>query len=233
MKRTSSFILTIFFATLFIASANAQNEYREYNIRDTVKDEDFTIFNMNDFRDALVQLGINVYKWDMPVPREKDYKLKFYVQEYEKSKLVKDSVVETWSTKFWGFNENSRAEFQYMKNLRIITEMPDFDDKSDKLRLQVSLNSGKYQFKASILPRSIYGLYYLIKFEETNFEIGKDIPLLLFTAGWETNFQGELVRQYCGPDFTPADLDDDSLRDSDHYFVFGYRVVDEEFYGRD
>jgi hypothetical protein len=233
MKTTSSFILTIFFSTFFITSTNAQNEYRDLKIRDKVKDENFTIFNINDFRDALVQLGINVYKWNMPVPKDKDYRLKFYVQEYEKTKLLKDSVVATWTTKFWGFDENSRAEFQYMKNLRIITEMPDFNDKSDKLRLKVSLNSGKFQFTASILPQPIYGLYYLIKFEETNFEIGKNIPLLLFTAGWETNVQGELCRQYCGPHFTPANLDDDSLRKSDHFFVFGYRVVDEEFYGRD
>ncbi|RIJ47408.1 DUF5041 domain-containing protein [Maribellus luteus] len=233
MKTTSSLILAIFFATSFITSTNAQNDYRDFKIRDTVKDENFTIFNMNDFRDALVQLGINVYKWDMPIPRDNDYQLEFYVQEYEKAKLIKDSVVRTWTTKFWGFDENSRAEFQYIKNLRIISEMPDFNDKSDKLRLKVSLNSGKFQFTTSILPRPIYECYYLIKFEETNFEIGKDIPLLLFNAGWEINFEGELVRQYCGPNFIPADLDDDSLRQSDHFFVFGYRVVDEEFYRRD
>ena len=71
------------------------------------------------------------------------------------------------------------------------------------------------------------------KFAETEFKIGENIPLLLFTAGWEVNVEGTLCRQFCGPNHPPADLDDDSLRESDHYFVIGYRVLDEEFYGSD
>jgi hypothetical protein len=233
MKTTKTFLFLILTFFLFIKKNNAQNEYLDYRIQDTVSSENFTIFNLNDFRDALVQLGINIYKWNLPIPTDKDYKLKFYVQEYEKTKLVKDSIVEDWSTKFWGFDENNRAEFQYMKNLRIISEMPDFKDKTDKLRLRISLNSGKYQFGESILPRSEYGLYFLRKFEETEFEIGKNIPLLLFTAGWEINVEGFMVRQYCGPNQPPSDLKDRSLSDSDHYFVIGFRVDDEEFYGKD
>lgn len=233
MKTTRNLLLLILMFFLVVEKNSAQNEYLDYKIQDTVSNENFTIFNLNDFRDALVQLGINVYKWTVPVPSDKDYKMKFYVQEYEKTKLVKDSVVETWSTKFWGFDENNRAEFQYLKNLRIISEMPDFKDKTDKLKLRVSLNSGKFQFGESILPRPEFGFYYLRKFEETNFEIGKNIPLLLFTAGWEVNAGGKKVRQYCGPNQPPTDLKDKSLLDSDHYYVFGFRVDDEEFYGKD
>lgn len=233
MKTTKTLLLLILTFFLFIEKNSAQNEYLDYRIQDTVSSENFTIFNLNDFRDALVQLGINVYKWTLPIPADKDYKMKFYVQEYEKSKLVKDSVVETWATKFWGFDENNRAEFQYMKNLRVISEMPDFKDKTDKLKLRVSLNSGKFQFGTRLLPRPEYGLYYLRKFEETNFEIGKNIPLLLFTAGWEVSAGGKKVRQYCGPNQPPTDLKDKSLSNSDHYFVFGFRVDDEEFYGKD
>ena len=233
MKTTKTLFLLILSFLFFIEKTSAQNEYLDYKIQDTVSNENFTIFNLNDFRDALVQLGINVYKWNLPIPQDNDYKLKFYVQEYEKTKLIKDSVVETWSTKFWGFNENNLAEFQYMKNLRIISEIPDFKDKTAKLRLRVALNTGKYQFSESILPRSEYELYYLRKFEESEFEIGKSIPLLLYTAGWETNAGGKLIRQYCGPNLTPADLKDKSLSNSDHYFVFGFRVDDEEFYGKD
>lgn len=69
--------------------------------------------------------------------------------------------------------------------------------------------------------------------EETNFELEKDIPLLLYSAGWETNMGGQKVRQFCGPGYPPADLNDDSFRKSDHYFILGYRVLDKDFYGRD
>ncbi len=235
MKTTSTLILSITFLLLMVCNSTvlAQNEYMDYKIRDTVPDADFTIFNMNDFRDALVQLGINVYKWNLPIPKDKDYKLKFYVQEYEKGKLVKDSTVGMQSTKFWGFNSDGLAEFQYLKNIRLITTMPDFNDKTSKLRIRISLNSNKFQLSQNILPRAEYGLYYLRKFEEIEFELEKNMPLLLFTAGWETNVEGKLVRQFCGPNYSPADLKDQSFNDSDHYFVFGYRVVDEEFYGRD
>lgn len=232
MKTTFTLFSLIIY--LFISqSLTAQNDYHDWKLRDTVSDENYTIFNMNDFRDALVQLGINVYKWNLPIPKDKDYKLRFYVQEYEKRKLVKDSVVSGWSTIYWGHNENNLAEYAFISRLRVISEMPDWTDKTDKLRFRIVLNSGKFGFGASILPRPEYGLYYLRKFEETEFEIGKDIPLLLFTAGWETNVGGHLVRQFCGPTFPPADLQDESFYNSDHYFVFGYRVLDEDFYGRD
>jgi len=233
MKKTKTFLLVIVSFFLFIEKNNAQNEYLDYRIQDTVSDENFTIFNMNDFRDALVQLGINIYKWNLPIPRDKDYKFEFYYQEYENTRLLKDTVINRSTTKFWGFDNNSRVEYQYFKNIRIISEMPDFKDKTDKLRLRISVNSGKFQFGESILPRPEYGVYFLRKFEETDFEIGKNIPLLLFTAGWETNVSGQKVRQFCGPNQPPSDLNDKSLSDSDHYFVIGYRVIDEDFYGRD
>ncbi|WP_163323019.1 hypothetical protein [Draconibacterium mangrovi] len=70
----------------------------DYTISYTVSDENFTIFNMNDFRDALVQLGINVYKWNLSIPQDKDYSLRFYIQEYEKTKLVKDTIIGGVST---------------------------------------------------------------------------------------------------------------------------------------
>lgn len=232
MKTTVTLFTLIIF--LFISqSLTAQNEYLDYQLRDTVSDENYTIFNMNDFRDALVQLGINVYKWNLPIPKDKDYKLNFYIQEYEKRKLVKDTVIESFSSKIWGFNGDHRAEYQYIRNLRIISEMPDWTDETDKFRFKIALNSGKREVSKSIFPRHEYGLYYLRKFEETEFEIGKNIPLLLFTAGWETNVQGDKVRRFCAPNFAPADLQDDSFDNSDHYFIIGYRVVDEEFYGRD
>lgn len=233
MKTTSSFILILLFALTITTVTKAQNEYLDFKIQDTVNDENFTIFNMNDFRDALVQLGINVYKWNMPIPKDKDYKIEIYVQEYEKTKLVKDSILQRWTSKYWGFNKNHRAEYQYIRNIRIISEMPVWPDKTDKLSLRIALYPAKFQSTESILPRPEYDTYYLRKFEETKFEIGKNSPLLLITAGWETNVEGEMVRQYCGPNLTPADMDDDSLRESDHYFVIGYRVLDEEFYGRD
>jgi hypothetical protein len=226
-------LLSFFLFFLFVEKSNAQNEYLDYRIQDTISNEDFTIFNLNDFRDALVQLGINIYKWNLPIPEDKDYKLQFYVQEYEKTKLVSDTTVGTYSTKFWGFDINNKIEYQYIRNLRIISEMPDLKDKTDKLKLRFALNSGKFQSGASFLPRPEYGLYFLRKFEESQFEIGKNIPLLLFTAGWETYSGGIKVRQFCGPNQPPSNLKDKSLSDSDHYFVIGYRVMDEDFYGRD
>jgi hypothetical protein len=233
MKTIKFLFLTFLIFFLSTQKDSAQNEYLDYKIQDTVSNENFTIFNLNDFRDALVQLGINVYKWNMPIPEDKDYKLEFYLQEYEKTKLVKDTMVDSWSTKYWGFDANNRAEFQYLKNLRIISEMPDWKDKTDKLRLRIALNSGMFQFGVSTSPRPEYGLYYLRKFEDTEFKTGKNIPLLLFTAGWEANSGGKMVRQFCSPNMLPSDLNDKSLADSDHYFVIGYRVVDTEFYGRD
>jgi hypothetical protein len=230
MKTTSSFILTIFFSTFFITSTNAQNEYREYNIRDTVKDENFTIFNMNDFRDALVQLGINVYKWDLPIPQDKDYKIKFYVQEYKEGKLIRDSVLTSWSTKFWGKNEMNRMEYQYIKNLRLITEMPEGDDVSFKMK--ISMNNNLFQMSSRFKDNPVLRPYFLIQFGEVEYETGKDIPLFLYTSGWKTMRVGEPSRQFCGVNF-PTDVNNEIIKKSVHYFIFGYRVVDEEFYGRD
>ena len=230
MKRTSSLILTIFFAALFISSANAQNEYRDYNIRDTVKDENFTIFNMNDFRDALVQLGINVYKWNLPIPQDKDYKIRFYVQEYEEGKLIKDSVLTGWGTKFWGKNELNRMEYQYIKNLRLITEMPEGDDKS--FRMKISLNNNLFQMTARFKDNPELRPYFLMQFGEVEYKTGKDIPLLLYTSGWRTIRAGEDSRQFCGVNM-PTDINNEYIKKSVHYFIFGYRVIDEEFYGRD
>lgn len=231
MKTTFLSLLILVLIISCTKPINAQNEYMDYTISDTVSDENFTIFNMNDFRDALVQLGINVYKWNLPIPPDKDYKLKFYIQEYEKTKLVKDTVIGGVSTKFWKDRDN-RARYEYIKNLRIITEIPDRTDKTDKLRFRFRLNNG-HQFGKSVLPRTEYNTYYLRQFAETEFEIGKNIPLLLYTAGWEMNNGGFMVRQFCGPKYPPADLKDRCFEDSDHYIILGYRVLDEDFYGRD
>lgn len=208
----------------------AQNEYMDYKTRATVPDADFTIFNMNDFRDALVQLGINVYKWNLPIPEDKDYKLKFYVQEYEKGKLIKDTVLNQWSTKRWGNDDRGMAAYIFLKNLRIITEMPEEDD--PKFRLKFSLNNGLYQCSGSISDRQELRPYFLKQFDEIDFEVGKDIPMLLYTSGWDFVIAGEKSRRFCGANH-PNDVNDKDIIKSNHYFVFGYRVIDEEFYGRD
>jgi len=67
MKTRLIFIFSFALLILFAQKSLAQNEYLDYRLRDTLPDKDFTIFNMNDFRDALVQLGINVYKWNLPI----------------------------------------------------------------------------------------------------------------------------------------------------------------------
>ena len=231
MKTTKTILLLILMSFFYIENASAQNEYLDYKIQDTVSDENFTIFNMNDFRDALVQLGINVYKWTLPIPQDKDYKLYFYIQEYEKTELLKDTLVEDWSTKNWGFDSKNRAIYTYLKNLRIITKMPDTD--SDRFTLRFSLNSGKFQFGERFQDRVELRPYFLRKFEETEFEIGKNNPLLLYTSGEEILAAGRKSRRFCGPNYPASDLSDDYIKNSIHYFVIGYRVVDEEFYGRD
>ncbi|WP_297097787.1 hypothetical protein [uncultured Draconibacterium sp.] len=231
MKTTSALISVLILVLCISYSTNAQNEYMDYTISDTVSDENFTIFNMNDFRDALVQLGINVYKWNLPIPQDKDYSLRFYIQEYEKTKLVKDTIIGGVSTKHWKIRDN-RARYEYVKNLRIITEIPDGSDKTERLRFRFRLSSG-VQFGKSILPRPEYDTYFLRKFAETEFELEKNIPLLLYSAGWEVNSGGHMVRKFCGPNYPPADLDDYSFKNSDHYFILGYKVLDREFYGRD
>jgi hypothetical protein len=157
----------------------------DYKTRATVPDADFTIFNMNNFRDALVQLGINVYKWNLPIPEDKDYKLKFYVQEYEKGKLIRDTVLNQWSTKRWGNDDRGMAAYIFLK-----------------------------------------------QFDEIDFEVEKDIPMLLYTSGWDFVIAGEKSRRFCGTNH-PNDVNDKDIIKSNHYFVFGYRVIEEEFYGRD
>lgn len=223
MKVFLLFISTFFFSLLIITNTSAQNDYREYNIRDTVTDDNFTVFNMNDFRDALVQLGINVYKWNLPIPQDKDYNLKFYVQEYKRGKLIKDSVLIGWSTEFWGKNELNRVEYQYIKNLRIITEMPDGDNEVFKLKL--SLNNTLFQMSARFKDNPELRPYFLMPFGDVDYETGKNIPLILYTSGWETMRAGEESRQFCGVNF-PTDINNKYIRKSIHYFIVGYRVVD-------
>lgn len=229
--KTRIILILSFFLIIVTHKTQAQNEYLDYRLRDTVPDKDFTIFNMNDFRDALVQLGINIYKWNLPIPHDKDYKVHFYLQEYEKGKLIKDTVLADFSSKIWGFGNDGLAKYKYLKNLRIISEMPEHEE--EYLTLKFSLNSGKFEFGKYIKDRPKLRSYWLRKFAETNFEIGKDIPLLLYTSGWDIMIRGKKSRQYCGPNYPSADLNDDSFDDSIHYIILGYRVLDEEFYGRD
>jgi hypothetical protein len=231
MKPIKTLFLLILTFLLFIEKNSAQNEYPDFHLQDTTSEENFTIFNLNDFRDALVQLGINVYKWTLPIPQDNDYKLCFYVQEYEGTRLVIDTVVEDWSTKNWGFDRKNHAIYIYLKNLRIITEMPENDN--DKFKLKFSINSGKFQFGERLQDRIELRPYFLRKFEETEFEIGKNIPLLLYTSGEEIMAAGQKSRRFCGPNYPAPDLSDNYIKNSIHYFVIGYRVVDEEFYGRD
>ena len=231
MKTRLIFIFSFALLILFAQKSLAQNEYLDYRLRDTLPDKDFTIFNMNDFRDALVQLGINVYKWNLPIPQDKDYKVHFYLKEYEKGKLIKDTVLYKSSSKYWGFGDEGLAKYKYFKNLRIISEMP--DEKDEYFKLKFSLNSGKFQFGKYIKDRPELRSYWLRRFAETDFEIGKDIPLLLYTSGWEIMAGGKKSRQYCGPNNPSADLNDNSFDDSLHYIIVGYRVLDEDFYGRD
>ena len=233
MRTKKSFFLTTIFVSFFAVIAIGQNENLDFKIQENENEEDFTIFNMNDFRDALMQLGINVYKWNMPIPKDKDYKLEIYMEEYEHKKLIKDSVLQGGSSMTWGFNDIHRAEYKYLSNLRIISEMPVYPTKVNKINLRITLYPSKFESIETILTRPEYDTYFIRKFAETNFEISKNIPLLLITAGWEANVDGEICRKFCGPNNLPADLNDDSLHDSDHYFVVGYRVLDEDFYGRE
>ena len=235
MRAKKTLFLTTIFVSFFTVIAIGQNENLDFKIQEKENEyeEDFTIFNMNDFRDALVQLGINVYKWNMPIPKDKDYKLEIYVEEYEHKKLVRDSVLQGGSSMTWGFNDSHRAEYKYLSNIRIISEMPVYPTKVNKINLRITLYPSKFQSIETILTRPEYDTYFIRKFAETNFEISKNIPLLLITAGWEANIDGEICRKFCGPNNPPADLNDDSLHDSDHYFVVGYRVLDEDFYGLD
>ena len=233
MRTKKSLFLITIFVSLYVVEAIGQNENLDFKIEEKENEEDFTVFNMNDFRDALMQLGINVYKWDMPIPKDKDYKLEIYVQEYEHKKQIKDSTLEWWSSKTWGFNENHLAEYKYLRHIRIISEMPVWPEKVDEIRLRTTFYPSKFQKTETILPRPEYDTYFIRKFAETDFQISKNIPLLLITAGWEANNRGTICRKFCGPNHPPADLNDDSLHDSDHYFVVGYRVLDEDFYGRE
>jgi len=115
--------------------------------------------------------------------------------------------------------------------LRIITKMPDTD--SDRFTLRFSLNSRQFQFGERFQDRVELRPYFLRRFEETEFEIGKNIPLLLYTSGEEILAAGRKSRRFCGPNYPASDLSDDYIKNSIHYFVIGYRVLDEEFYGRD
>jgi hypothetical protein len=233
MKTRKSFFLTTIFVSFFALIAMGQNENLDFKIQEKENEEDFTLFNMDDFRDALMQLGINVYKWNMPIPKDKDYMLEIYVEEYEHKKLIRDSILQGGSSITWGFNDSHRVEYEYLSNLRIISEMPVYPSKVDKINLRITKYPCKFQSIETILPRPEYDTYFIRKFGETDFEISKNIPLLLITAGWEANVGGVICRKFCGPNNPPADLNDDSLHDSDHYFVVGYRVLDEEFYGRE
>nr|WP_321485563.1 hypothetical protein [uncultured Draconibacterium sp.] len=235
MRTKKTLFLTTIFVSFFAVIAIGQNENLDFEVQEKENEyeEDFTIFNMNDFRDALMQLGINVYKWNMPIPKDKDYKLEIYVEEYEHRKLVRDSVLQGGSSMTWGFNDSHRAEYKYLSNIRIISEMPVYPTKVNKINLRITLYPSKFQSIETILTRPEYNTYFIRKFAETDFEISKNIPLLLITAGWEANVEGFICRKFCGPNNPPADLNDDSLHDSDHYFVVGYRVLDEDFYGRE
>jgi len=228
--KTKTTLLTAIFALTLTSSISAQNEYRDWKIQDTVKDENFTIFNMNDFRDALVQLGINVFKWNLPIPQDKDYRLIYYLQEYERGKLIKDSVLIKWDTKYWGSDDQNRAVYKYIKNLRIITEMPENDE--EYFRMKFSMNNSMLQIGGKFKDRPELRPYFLMKFGDIDFEIGKDIPLILYTAGWETVMAGEEARRFCGV-YNPTNINNEYIQKCVHYIVIGYRVLDEEFYGRD
>lgn len=235
MRTTHTLFLTTIFVSFFALMAIGQNENLDFKIQEkqNEKAEDFTIFNMNDFRDALMQLGINVYKWNLDIPKDKDYRLVVYLQEYEHNKQVKDSIIYRGSSASWGFNDNHQVEYKYLSNLRIITEMPVYPSKVDKIKLRFKQYPSQFQNIQTITPRPEYHTYFIRQFADTELEVSKNIPLLLITAGWEANVGGEICRQFCGPNYPPADLNDKSLHDSDHYFVVGYRILDEDFYGRD
>lgn len=140
-------------------------------------------------------------------------------------------IIDKSSSKYWGFGDDGLAKYKYFKSLRIISEMPDENDEYFKLKF--SLNSGNFEFGEYIKDRPDLHSYWLRRFAETNFEIGKNIPLLLYTSGWDVMVGGKKSRQYCGPNNPSADLNDNSFDDSLHFIIVGYRVLDEDFYGRD
>ena len=217
MKHTTFTLL--FYLAFFSASLFAQNEYTNPILKDTTPDEDFLHINFYDFRDALVELGINIYKFDLDIPQEGNYWFEIYVQEYKKNKLLNERVIYDDSTRIWVFR-NKYAEYGYHKHLRVITRMPEDPEDLFKMKLKIKGCQHTRTIKDSVALRP----YFLRQFEKPKLEINKNIPLLLYSSGWKYG-SGQ---QFCGPGMPPAKLDHEMFNKSIHYFIVGYRLTETE-----
>jgi hypothetical protein len=199
---------------LFSELAFCQNN-KKFTCQDSISDTDFMQFNTDDLREALVMKGINVFKWELPLPKSDKQTLILYLQEYKKTQLISEKMIKKIPTKYKQFNSEGNIEYQHIKTLRIISKS--LNKTGNPINLQFSLNSGKYNFSTNLAPHSQNDKYSLNKFQEKYFGIGEYIPLLLFTSA-ETN-KGSI----------PNKLSNNKITKANHYYIIGYRVIDHNF----
>ncbi len=190
MKKTDIFIaiclltIQLSFAQDFKVDLRTQlekeNPMKIYNNEET---------SMLDLLEVMETLGIKINKFELG-KFDKKYNMVLLSDKYDKGKLVKtDTLAQFGST--YHYYESGKPYYDFIDKIKIITK--DNDTKSE-----LFIKTYSFSRKAGVeLNRTSENSFFNWRsYSETNWELNKKIPLMVFASSWKDEKYG--FDRFCG-----------------------------------
>jgi hypothetical protein len=214
----------VLFASLF-AYINCYAQTLRTDLRpDSVKEDLLNIYQVSqiskvDLLSALNDMGLRIFVAPVQPVFNKKYKLQINVKEYLNGKLIRKKNISPSEDNLYFYYITDKQYADYIKKIKFVTR--DVDTAS---MLKVDIMGNTTGIKLKKQKERPYQFYSWRSYSLTAWELGKEVPLLVFSSSWYDK-KYDLERS-CGA----VDLSENKaatielLQNSPHYFVVSYQI---------
>lgn len=169
--------------------------------------------DVSDIDMALQAIGVEIFRFQLPVDEQPAYDVIFHIDEYRNDSLVDSRGYHIGATYTYFNEEQGGPSERFCNSLRLIRS----DINAEKPMLWLELvGAGRIQMTVEKKTEHPYGSR---AFAAQPFEVDVKIPLLMYGSFWKD--EKGIVR-FCGS--AELELDDEMMKDSPHYYIFGVEL---------
>ena len=214
--KTTKIICFLIISSLVIASCNNLDtpSHGDAETRTDQKYEDLL---------ATVQFaGIELFKTRLnEVPVEKT--LTVYLKEFSKDKgeSIADTILLAETT-FYKFATDTTWTKNPIESIEIYTQRE--YETSEDLYIQARISGVIGEKKRIRIPLNFNVLHSWRTIRMGKFQIGKEIPILLYGSWWDDTLNGRKVKRFCSAEELNSDLSNPELKLIPHYYLVCLKV---------
>lgn len=213
--KTNKILCYLVISSLLIASCNNHDNLSHFNA------EILTDQKYEDLLGTLQFAGIESFKTQLnDVPLEKT--LTVYLKEFYKDKSSIVDTILVAETTFYKFSTDTTWTKTPVEAIAIYTQRE--YETSDHFYLQARISGVIGAKKRIKIPLNFNELHSWRAIRMGKFEIGKEIPILLYGSWWNDTLNGRKVKRFCSAEEFNPDLSNPQLKLIPHYYLVCLKV---------